>query len=403
MVGELSATQALAESQAQVDWIARLRLHRAHYWRQRSDRQAAIDEARRALEDAGALGNDRLAWEAGVLLLGLYRSVNDSEGAERLFAHLKSLVERLDDVRKDVQLVLQELSELYIEQPKAALTGAQAVLIQAEAIGDPALEADCWALIAEVSRRSNDLPAALMAFRQQLALLRQVGDRHSEGQTLNALGLALIGLGQLSEANAHLQQAYTILRPLGERRGEALSLCYMGVIASMRTAFDESSAYLTRGLTLLRQLSVPGDLGLALFFLGNVEIRRANLPAAQTAFREALTRFETMDLHVQAAEVSMALAHWSLEYGDGNRARRFAARLLPDLERGQVNDLQFPGLAYWRAVRIAERTNQPEIARRLRLAFQTYYETIAARLDVQWQAAFAQQLWYHRELLGTGV
>ena len=264
-----------------------------------------------------------------------------------------------------------------------------------------ALAADCWALIAELARAECDLPTALESFKQELARLRRIGNRRREGQTLNNIGLVLIDMGQFSEANTHLQQAYTILYQIGERRGWAISLNGLGVIANFRGAFEEALAYLNRGLEQMRELVIPGDIALNLMQIGCVRLRMSDLTTAELLLREALSLFETLRWPTHIAEVRTALSEVALQNGDIVLAQNLSADLLPALQSGKVNELQRPGLAYWRTIRVFEQSNEPEIASQLREAYRQYHESILAKLtDPAWKDAYNSRIWYHKAMFG---
>ncbi|MFB7248569.1 tetratricopeptide repeat protein, partial [Streptomyces populi] len=61
---------------------------------------------------------------------------------------------------------------------------------------------------------------AIEAHTQDLAICREFGDRHREGQALNNLGGALYGVRRFEEAIEAHTQAATVYRDLGDRHGE---------------------------------------------------------------------------------------------------------------------------------------------------------------------------------------
>ena len=76
--------------------------------------------------------------------------------------------------------------------------------------------------------------------------------------------------------------------------------------------------------------------------------------------------------------------------------------ILPGLEQGQINNLQIPGLAYWRAIQVTSQAGQPEIARLLRQAFHRHFDVILEKLsDPASRDLYSSQLWYHRDLLAS--
>src|SRR5262249_55526196 len=155
-----------------------------------------------------------------------------------LNATLRPIAERLGDPQRRIRLDLLESEDLYTSQPAQAVEAAEATIGKAKALQDPVLEAECWSTLAQLHARNNNLPAALHAYGQQIALLRQVGDRRREGLTMLSIGSILVSMGELSEGNSHLLDAYKILHQIGERSGEAASLVNLGIIAQHHKAYD---------------------------------------------------------------------------------------------------------------------------------------------------------------------
>lgn len=397
---ELAAITELALNTSRRDWIPIVQILRANYFIQTSRWLDAVNEAHGAVTLAQVLGNDDLAWDGYMLLADAYRSLDDNASMQSVMPSMKLLVERLNDPRKRISLMFHELEALYREQPQTALEGAWTTLRQTEDLHDPVLEAEAWSTLATFYSLGNDRPAALNAYRQQISLLRQIGNRRGEGHTLNSIGITLTSLGQFSEGNANLLDAYKILHQIGERWGEATSLTFLGVIASYRRAYDEALAYMNRGLVIVRELNARSDIALTLYHIGNTHLAKDERRDAETAFLEALSLFDMLGFQTHIAEVSAGLAEIELLYGNIDVAYRHIQQILPSLEAGQINDMQQPGLAYWRAIQVIERTGQSDVAERLWRAFRRYSDTILEKLsDPKWREAYMTNIWYHRALL----
>ncbi len=397
---ELSAINELAISGSRRDWIPMVQVLRANYFLQTSRWSDALNEARAAVALAQAVGNDELAWDGYMLMVDAYRSLDDSASVRVVMPSMKNLVERLNDPRKRISLIFQELEDLYREQPQAALEGALAALQQAETLNDPVLEADGWSTLATFYSRDNNRPAALNAYKRQIGLLRQIGNRRGEGHTLNSIGITLTSLGQFSEGNANLLNAYKILHQIGERWGESTSLTFLGVIASHRRAYDEALAYMNRGLVIVRDLNARSDIALTLYHMGNTYLAKGERHEAETAYLEALGLYYLLEFQTQIAEVSAGLAEIELLYGNIDIAQRHIEAILPSLEQLRINDMQQPGLAYWRAIQVMDRVGQVEIAGRLWAAFRRHSDATLEKLDdPKWRDAYMTNIWYHRALL----
>lgn len=98
-----------------------------------------------------------------------------------------------------------------IHPPSSSATG---MLTQAHEIPPPPL--------GETSR-------AIQFCEQQLAIVREIGDRRGEGNALGNLGLAYADLGETHRAIQLYEQRLTIAREIGDRRGEGNALGNLGV------------------------------------------------------------------------------------------------------------------------------------------------------------------------------
>jgi tetratricopeptide (TPR) repeat protein len=362
-----------------------------------------VPEAQAAVKLAEELNNDMLAWRAYRLLRSAYLSLNRRLEAEQLDREMQILAERMEDPHRAIELILTWFDELYNESPEIAINGAQTALTRAEELQDPVLEAECWSILADLYSRQNDLLSALDAYRQQISLLRQIGDRRHEGLTLNRIGLALIQLGQLSEGNNHLQDAYRILHQIGERSGEATSLVYLGIVAEHYKAHDEALAYMRRGLALQRALNADIDMILTLFHIGNVCIMKGQLDEAEKSLREACAGLDANGLSRRNGEISIALAEISFLRGDCNAAHEQIGKdMIERLAARDISDLYQPGLTYWRAIQVLEACDEIKQASALRTAF---LEEATATLDKiaerSLRAAYVTNIWYHAALMNT--
>jgi len=397
---ELAELATLADEFGYEEWRAVVHTLRADYFLHQSSWREVLAEAHSARELANRIHNEDLVWDASMLLLDAYRNLNQLDAVAALLPSLKVLSEQLDDTRKHLSLILQELNDQYSADPEAAMDGALTTLAQAEALADPALEADCWALIASFHSRNNDLLAALTAYKKQIALLRQVGDRRNEGHTLNNMGIALVSLGQFSDANTQLSEAYKILLQIGERWGMATSLVFLGMIGGLRRAYDEALAYMERGLAILRDLNAQSDIGLTLFQQGNVYLRKGKLELAEAVYTEALAIFIALNFHSRSIEVQVGLAEVAMLNGDLETAYTRLAELLPTLLQGRTNDFQQPGLVYYRAIQVMKCFAQSELVRQLSVAFYAHHDAILSRLLEPIQRdAYVNNIWYHRALV----
>lgn len=65
---------------------------------------------------------------------------------------------------------------------------------------------------------------AVQFYEQQLAIVREIGDRRGEGNALGNLGLAYADLGEPRRAIQFYEQQLAIVREIADRRGEGNAL-----------------------------------------------------------------------------------------------------------------------------------------------------------------------------------
>jgi class 3 adenylate cyclase/tetratricopeptide (TPR) repeat protein len=398
---ELLHIQHFANQYDRADWKAIVHLSWAHYHGQTSAWAQSAEEANHAIRLAEELHNDVLAWDAYVLLRGTYIRMNRRDAAEELSKPMQIIAERSHDARLGIELALLDIESLYEIAPAMAIRGASEALKDAQKIQDPVLEAECWEIMGSLFLRENDLIAALDASRQEISLLRQIGDRRREGLTLNQIGISLIKLGQISEGNNHLLDAYKILHQIGERAGEATSLVYLGQIAYHYKGYDEALAYLKRGLALQQTLNAGGDAGLTLFYMGNAYIAKLEYDEATKAFDEARVLLLANEQAHYVNEIATGLAEIDMARGQLAAARDHISPLLIRLTEEQISDLFMPGLAYWRTIEVLKRLSDMDQVETLLQAFQREASRILRKMpDRTWQTDYIKNVWYHAALWG---
>ncbi|HVO42766.1 MAG TPA: adenylate/guanylate cyclase domain-containing protein [Aggregatilineales bacterium] len=211
---ELPAMQHLAAQYNRSDWQAIVHLMWANYHAQTSAWAQAAEEASQAATLAQGGDDDDLAWDAYILLRSTELRMNRREASEELSKPMQVIAARSNNPRRGVELALLDIEGLYGVAPAMAIRGARMALHDAQELQDPVLEAECWDTLTSLYLHENDLPAALDAARQQIGLLRQIGDRRHEGLWLGNLGIRYRKLGQVERARECLERALAILEDI---------------------------------------------------------------------------------------------------------------------------------------------------------------------------------------------
>jgi predicted ATPase len=126
---------------------------------------------------------------------------------------------------------------------------------------------------------------AVQELRQALEHSHALGDRRSEAQTLQKLGIACHEAGRLDEALAVYEQARAVACQLGDRRLEALNLHSLAVLHKHQDRIVEARGLYEQTLSIQREI---GDRAKEMVTLSNLAL----LQAEQGQVQEARDRYE---------------------------------------------------------------------------------------------------------------
>lgn len=394
----------LAEQAARDDWRAIVHLLRADYASQTSAWEDARQEAQQAVRLAEALGEDRLAWHAYLILreAALHLSQPNPAFRNDLDRKMQALANRLGDQRYVIELLLTWFDEMYVESPESALQAAQTTLKGALELQDPVLEAECLAALVDLYLRENNLPAALQHAQLQLERLRQIGDRRREGLTLNRIGELLINFGRIEDGHQLVIDAFQILNQIGERGGAATAQRLLGVVSEYLGVYDEALSHMQRALSLQEALGAPLEIALTRYHIGCVHLRQQAWQAAETELLAARAAFAAQARpkpYVPPLEIDSALAIVDLGKGRYMSALERVSSAAMRLSRLNIRNLYRPLMTALFTAQVllanGERARAKQIAEVMRAAF----ANTLAWLDQQgWLNAFTSQVWYNAEL-----
>jgi non-specific serine/threonine protein kinase len=147
--------------------------------------------------------------------------------------------------------------------------------------------------LADIMRGRGDANAAVRFCQQSLTLFRAVGDARWCANALNTLGMALLDRGATGAARAALEESLVLFRQVGGTRREAIALGNLGDVARAEGDFDRADALLVDSLRAFVEVKDAwgGALGLESLALVATErgepSRAARLFGAAEAQREA--------------------------------------------------------------------------------------------------------------------
>lgn len=189
---------------------------------------------------------------------------------------------------------------------------------------------------------------ALELHRVALAAARSTGDRLSEAETLNNLGVIQRLIGDYTAAGASLAQALELYRGLGSRLGEANALNYLGVIQRLTADLAQAAESFSGALGIYAQL---GDLigqANALYYLGVLQHATGELRDAAASQRRALRLYRQRDDRLGEADALLDLGvvqRSMTEYPAASRSLKRAFCLYQEIgsRLGQANALKYLG------------------------------------------------------------
>jgi tetratricopeptide (TPR) repeat protein len=217
--------------------------------------------------------------------------------------------------------------------------------------------------------------------RLGLDAARGCGDDVGEAKMLNRIGMAVLHLRRLDEADAYFRQALRVWERLGNPARAAGCLRRLGFVAVARSRAGDAIGYFTRALSVYRELGDTRHVALTLSDLGDA-LTESNRPREAVAqLKEASSLLaDGADPYNQARVVirlGRALQHTG-ELLDADDQLRHALRVMQEIgsSRGEAEALMaLGGLAedagqredarsrYAAAEQILVRIGSPEVAR----------------------------------------
>jgi len=168
---------------------------------------------------------------------------------------------------------------------------------------------------------------------ESLAIARELGDAAREEAALQALGLVLLGLGDLQAAGTHFEEALGRARALGNRRELAAALIALAQLRRLEGRPDAAAALYGEAAAIARELGDRETIAIALLNLAMVAIDRAEPERSRESIAEAIAIASETGSKPVAQGALDACAGLAAARGQWERAARFCgmARALLDL------------------------------------------------------------------------
>jgi CHAT domain-containing protein/tetratricopeptide (TPR) repeat protein len=205
-----------------------------------SPEPSAADRARRLMEDAGKLADQRTG-----------------KAMEQAILHYRQaapLWHNLHDTAQEAKALEQiGILSLRLGSFQAALENLSAALPMFQSVGDKQEEQGALNNIGLVQSRLGNQRLAIQVEEQSLRLAREIGNRTEEAVVLNNLGLAYHELGEERQAIGEFEQALAIQHALGNVANEGAAWSNLGAIHYTQGDLEESLESFEHALALRKQ------------------------------------------------------------------------------------------------------------------------------------------------------
>ncbi len=161
----------------------------------------------------------------------------------------------------------------------------EAALHEARSLGFRTVESFCLNALAVIASLRNDPVTVLDCARQDLAINRDTANRRGEAVALSSVGIGLMELGRHADAEAALRESLRLLRANGDRVIEGATLCSLSTISLRRGEIDTAIEMARLAADTALAVQSRDRQAIALCKLGNAECARADLSAAEAAYR----------------------------------------------------------------------------------------------------------------------
>jgi CHAT domain-containing protein len=243
----LVATQAFGDRSAEANLLNNIAVSE----RTVGEWQASLRDYQRALELARAVGDKKV--EANVLSnTGVeYRELGEGEQAIDLFSQALALRRAAGDKRGEATtLIAMAEAQRFLLRPEKALEYAEQALAPAKALGDRRLQASDLELQGLAYTDLKRFEESQKALQESLALAQAVQDRPRKGHVFVSLAHATLLAGQPEKAADWSAQAISEFRAMGDRSSEGASLEIAARAESARGNLTEARRLIEEALRL---------------------------------------------------------------------------------------------------------------------------------------------------------
>ncbi|MCF1183221.1 tetratricopeptide repeat protein [Marichromatium gracile] len=171
---------------------------------------------------------------------------------------------------------------------ETALNDLQQSLAIQQEIGDRPSEGTTLNNISQIFKARGDYETALSYLKQALAIWQEIGDRSGEGTTLNNISQIYDARGDLDTALSYLKQSLAIQQEIGDRPSEGTTLNNTSQIYYARGDLDTALSYLKQSLAIRQEIGDRSGEGTTLNNISQIFKARGNLDTALSHLKQAL-------------------------------------------------------------------------------------------------------------------
>jgi predicted ATPase len=294
-------------------------------------------------------------------------------------------------------------------------------------------------LLGNIAWALDDDDGASAYFEQALPVCRTVGDRVSEGDTLNNLAIIAINRGDYRAATAYHEQALQIYRESGRRLSQARSLVNLGELYLDQGAYAAARQFVEEAISLSEEIGAWRDVYRHRARLSLIRHYQGDHHAARRLLESVLVAAQEADDDYTLADVWTKLGHMRLDAGEGaaaaaayeqaltlqrqvgspkyvieclaglagsllreeelGRAQAQVETILDFLQTNTVNGAIEPFRIYWACYLVLHTTQDARAHDVLRQAYTLLQKRAATTVDLELKHSFLEHVPAHRNIV----
>ena len=173
-------------------------------------------------------------------------------------------------------------------QFQEALEKFQEALVIVREIGDRKSEGTLLSNIGTVYLNLGQYAKALEFYQQALAIHQQIGNKAVEGTTLTNIGTVYLNLGQYPKALEFYEQALAIHQQIGNKAVEGTTLSAIGGVYLNLGQYAKALEFYQQALAIHQQIGNKAVEGTTLSAIGTVYLNLGQYPKALEFYQQAL-------------------------------------------------------------------------------------------------------------------